>query len=201
MTSRVRSCNARTVLCNRKFGLLDFYPGESMLIWNQCVFGITLHKKTLYEFSEFPVPSRSWEYRWGSRQQCPRSIQWSLQVIIVFCEHLNMGLSVKVLVAQLCLTLCDPMDCVAHQAPLSMEFSRKKSWVSIPFSRGFSQPRDRIQVSCTADRFFTVWATREAKDGKKEKVGRYKCVEQGIKSSFPPWGSDALPEASRVSRR
>ena len=25
-------------------------------------------------------------------------------------------------VAQLCPTLCDPMDCIAHQAPLSMEF-------------------------------------------------------------------------------
>ena len=24
----------------------------------------------------------------------------------------------------LCLTLCDPMDCIAHQAPLSMELSR-----------------------------------------------------------------------------
>ena len=114
-------------------------------------------------------------------------------------DGLRKCLSLKMLVSQ-CLTIVTPWT-VACQGPLSMEFSRKKSWVSIPFSRGFSQPRDRIQVSCTADRFFTVWATREAKDGKKEKVGRYKCVEQGIKSSFPPWGSDALPEASRVSRR
>ena len=29
-------------------------------------------------------------------------------------------------------------------------------------SRGYSLPRDRTQVSCTADRFFTIWATREA---------------------------------------
>ena len=35
-------------------------------------------------------------------------------------------------------------------------------WVAIPFSRGSSWPRDRTQVSHTADRFFTVWATREA---------------------------------------
>ena len=34
---------------------------------------------------------------------------------------------VKVLVTQLCPTLCDPMD-VAHQAPLSMEFSRQEYW-------------------------------------------------------------------------
>ena len=29
------------------------------------------------------------------------------------------------LVAQLCLTLCDPMESI-HQAPLSMEFSRQE---------------------------------------------------------------------------
>ena len=34
-------------------------------------------------------------------------------------------------------------------------------WVAIPFSRGSSQPRDRISV-CIADRLFTIWATREA---------------------------------------
>ena len=38
----------------------------------------------------------------------------------------------KVLVAQLCLTLCDPMDCIAHQAPLSMEFSRQEYWSGLP---------------------------------------------------------------------
>ena len=32
----------------------------------------------------------------------------------------------------------------------------------MPSSRGSSQPRDWTQVSCTAGRFFTVWATREA---------------------------------------
>ena len=37
---------------------------------------------------------------------------------------------VKVLVAQSCLTLCDPMD---HQAPLSMEFSRQEYWSGLPF--------------------------------------------------------------------
>ena len=35
-------------------------------------------------------------------------------------------------------------------------------WVAIPSSRGSSQPRHRSQASCIADRFFTVWATREA---------------------------------------
>ena len=38
------------------------------------------------------------------------------------------------LVAQSCLTLCDPMDCVAHQVPLSMGLSRQEYWngLSVP---------------------------------------------------------------------
>ena len=37
------------------------------------------------------------------------------------------------LVAKSCLTLCNPMDCVAHQAPLPMEFSRQEHWSGLPF--------------------------------------------------------------------
>ena len=40
---------------------------------------------------------------------------------------------ISVLVAQSCLTVI-PWS-VAHQAPLSMEFSRQEYWVAIPFSR------------------------------------------------------------------
>ena len=35
-------------------------------------------------------------------------------------------------------------------------------WVAIPFSRGFSWPRDETLVSCITGRFFTVSDTREA---------------------------------------
>ena len=35
-------------------------------------------------------------------------------------------------------------------------------WVAVPFSRGSSRPRDQIQVSCIAGRFFTIRALREA---------------------------------------
>ena len=35
-------------------------------------------------------------------------------------------------------------------------------WVTFPFSRGSSQPRDQIQVSHIAGGFFTSWATTEA---------------------------------------
>ena len=49
---------------------------------------------------------------------------------------------------------------VAHQAPPSQV--RILEWIAILFSRGPSQPRNWTQVSCTASRFFAVWATREA---------------------------------------
>ena len=35
-------------------------------------------------------------------------------------------------------------------------------WVTYPFSRGSSQPRNQTRVSCLAGRFFTSWATVEA---------------------------------------
>ena len=47
--------------------------------------------------------------------------------------------------------------CLSHQGS-----QRILERVAYPFSRGFSQPRDRTGVSCIADRFFTSWATREA---------------------------------------
>ena len=60
-------------------------------------------------------------------------------------------------VSQSCTTLCDSMD-YTTQGILQ---ARILEWVAFPFSRGFSQPRDRIQVSHIAGRFFTRWATRE----------------------------------------
>ena len=47
-----------------------------------------------------------------------------------------------------------------------MEFPRPEYWSGLAFlfSRGFSQPRDRTQVSHIAGRFFTNWATREAQE-------------------------------------
>ena len=62
--------------------------------------------------------------------------------------------------AQLCLTCCDPMDYTV----LRILLARILKWVALPFSRGSSQTRDRTQLSHTAGRFFTNWATREAQE-------------------------------------
>ena len=48
-----------------------------------------------------------------------------------FPKKLNIKL--PCLCAQLRLNLCDPMDCIAHQAPLSVEFSRQEYWSGLPF--------------------------------------------------------------------
>ena len=66
--------------------------------------------------------------------------------------------SLKVKVAQSCLTLCDPMDSTVH----GILWARILEWVAIPFSRGSSQPRDQTQGFRIAGRFFTNWAIREA---------------------------------------
>ena len=41
--------------------------------------------------------------------------------------------------------------------------ARVPEWVAILFSVGFTWPRDRTGASCTAGRFFNIWATRERK--------------------------------------
>ena len=92
----------------------------------------------------------------------------------------------KVLVTQSCLTLCDPMGC--SQPGPSVHGSlqaRILEWVSIPFSRGSSQPRDQIWVSHITGRFFTMshqgspvcclWANKYL-----EKLENYLCWEVHI---------------------
>ena len=66
-------------------------------------------------------------------------------------------------VAQSCPTLCNAMDCSLPGFSIHGVFqARVLEWVAISFSRGPSRPRDQTQVSCTAGRRFTVWATGEA---------------------------------------
>ena len=63
-------------------------------------------------------------------------------------------------VAQSCPTLCDPIGCSLPGSSIGEIFqARVPEWVTISFSRGSSWPRDRIPVSRTPGRCFTVWAT------------------------------------------
>ena len=77
----------------------------------------------------------------------------------------------KVLVTQLCSTLCDPMDCSPPGSSVyGILQARILEWVAI-LSRGdLSQPgTESGLLHCS--RFFTVWATRKAPNKNK-----YICV-------------------------
>ena len=83
---------------------------------------------------------------------CSRLLQWGkyysrvihTNLLVFFIAY---KLCCVCLVAQSCLTLCDPMDC---SLPLSMGIPQARilKWVTMPSSRGSSQPRDWTQVSC-----------------------------------------------------
>ena len=70
----------------------------------------------------------------------------------------------KVLVAQSCPILWDPMNCSLPGSSVhGIPQARILQWVAFPFSRGSSPPRDGTQVSLIVGGFFTSWATREAR--------------------------------------
>ena len=66
--------------------------------------------------------------------------------------------------------LCSPPSSSVH----GILQARVLDWLAITFSRGSSQPRDWTQVSHIADRFFTVWATREAHIEKEDNANPIK---------------------------
>ena len=70
----------------------------------------------------------------------------------------------KVLVAQSCLTLCDSVD---YSPPGSSVHgilqARTLDWVAFPFSRDLPDPGIEPRSPALAGRFFTIWATGEAR--------------------------------------
>ena len=90
-----------------------------------------------------------------------------LQTPWVFLLHTkvkkSIRLKVKVLATQSCSTLCDPMDCSPPGFSVhGILQARILQWIAFSFSRGSSPPSNHTPVSSTADKFFTIWATREA---------------------------------------
>ena len=69
-----------------------------------------------------------------------RLLIWARSLLIrqQFIYHgslypVSLHLSLACMNAQLCLTPCDPIDFVTHQAPLSIGFSRHEYWSGLPF--------------------------------------------------------------------
>ena len=101
--------------------------------------------------------------RAGVGKQCIYTIVDILYVHKGTLDSQYIYIWVCVLVAQSYLTLCDPMDCSPPgSSVLGILQAGILKCVAIPFSRRSSWPRNGIQVSCTAGKFFIIWATREA---------------------------------------
>ena len=104
--------------------------------------------KSSYESTLRSFPQKNTGYRIGEKYK-----DWK-----------DMLGKVKMLVTQSCLTLCNPMDCsLTGSSVHGILQARILEWFSMTSSRGSSQPRDWTHVAHIAGRFFTIWATREAK--------------------------------------
>ena len=92
------------------------------------------------------------------------------------CDTLWLSVSCSVV------TLCDPMDCSPPGSFVhGILHARILKWVAMPSSRGSSQPWDPIHISCIfciVGRFFTHWATWEARllDLQKFKSNLYESL-------------------------
>ncbi|CAI9163930.1 unnamed protein product [Rangifer tarandus platyrhynchus] len=78
----------------------------------------------------------------------------------------NIGLATKLMpvfpCAQVCLTLCDPVNCSPPGSSVhGILQARILEWAATPSSRGSSPPGDQTQVCRTADRFFTPGPPRK----------------------------------------
>ena len=76
------------------------------------------------------------------------------------CGSVSPGIGVLSLAQSRDPTDCGPLGSSVH----GILQARILEWVAVPSSRGSSQPRGRTQVFHIAGGFFTIWATREARE-------------------------------------
>ena len=122
----------------------------------------------------------------------PKSHWWSVDVIECLPLPCGCSFKVKVLVAQLCLTLWGPVDCNPPGSSVhGISQARIVEWVVILFSRGSSCPRAQTHVSCLAGRSFTT-----EPPGKSELLFRWE-QSQGVEVSPTVVRADSvLPPSS-----
>ena len=82
------------------------------------------------------------------------------RIYIYIYTHIYMSI-ICMLVAQSCMTLCNPMD-LAHQAPLSIGFSRQEHWSGWPFLSPEDLPDPGIKSRSPHHRQILYWVSREA---------------------------------------
>ena len=129
---------------------LSYFKSKKMLLWKCCT-------QYTSKYGKFSGGHRTGKGQFSLqywRRAMPKNVQTTTQL------HSFHTLAKTVKVAQSRPTLCNPMDYRVN----GIIQARILEWVAFPFSRGSSPPRDRIQVSRIAGRFFTSWATREAQN-------------------------------------
>ena len=97
-----------------------------------------------------------------------------------------MKCSLVYLVAQLCLTLCDPVDCSLPGSSVhGLLQARILEWVAISFSRGPSQLRDWTHVFCIVGRRF-FFLTTEPSGKSKHSLDISSFLKRSfLEGSFP----------------
>ena len=79
---------------------------------------------------------------------------------------------------------CDPMDCSLPGSSVHRILqARILEWVAISFSRGSSQPRNWMQVSSIAGRFFTNWHGKPKKGWSGESVIKHLLAYHSVNIS------------------
>ena len=105
-----------------------------------------------YDLNPRTLYSVVWSYKLIPQ---PCDVLFSVHVPTLFLLTRTIFSCPKVLVAQSCLTLWDPMDCSSPGSSVhGILQARILEWIAIPFFMGSSGPRDRTWVFCIAGRFY-----------------------------------------------
>ena len=95
---------------------------------------------------------------------CKRSMSSIVEILYIYLnvwKEIYLCLCLYSLVAKLCPTLFDLMDCSPPGSSVhGILQARTLEWAAVSRSRGSSQPRNQTRVSCIGK--FYQWATREA---------------------------------------
>ena len=86
---------------------------------------------------------------------------------------------VKELVAQSFPSLCDSMDYIACQGPLSMEFSRQEYWSGLPFPFPKGLPDPRIELGYPTLQSESLLSEPPVKSWKSFQIFFFSAVRQG----------------------
>ena len=152
--------------------------GDTVLPWvsrcHRCLVSLKRKLQELLRSLTFPWPSSSspfyisqaaflpLKYELKHIELCSSNNFAGLVVLSILKDFtISFPLKVKMLVAQSCLALCNPMDCSLPVSLVGGILQRRiLQWVAIPFSRETSWPRDQTWVSRIAGRFLSMQLQR-----------------------------------------